>query len=48
MIQKQGYEYRTCVECGNEWNVCKQKHNGRYVCPHCAERRRNDEKAKKA
>jgi len=48
MIRKQGYEYRQCVGCGNTWNVCKQKHNGRYVCPHCVERRRNDEKAKKA
>ncbi len=43
---ERNYKSKKCTVCGNTWNVCKQKHNGRYICPHCVERRRNEEKKK--
>ena len=43
-----GYKTRKCAICGCTWNVCKQKSNGEYICPHCEEKGKVNEEKKKA
>lgn len=35
MKHREGYNYKTCMYCGTEWNVSLQNKDKYYVCPKC-------------
>lgn len=44
MKKREGYNYRTCVWCGKEWNVSVQNKDKQYSCPVCRKRGKDGRK----
>ena len=42
--RRPGCNYRICHACSKEWNVARNQKERHYICPKCAETRRNNTK----
>ena len=43
MKHREGYNYRICSKCGEEWNVSIEYRKKSYICPPCRNKNKRRE-----